>query len=287
MKIFPYFLMLGLFLGPGVAVAKCLNRPDEVPECRYPQGDSWCAEHETRNPYAYSDACLKQRQAESLPDLKKYEAYESVRQKMLQAGWKPYQAPGADSCYEEDSRCANRPEMSSCSGTGMGYCQFLWIKNNEITGICTIGEEALFEGVCKYDIGTTQTVQNVAEDTTTSAQLLKPYQGWWHFPDNTYGCDDEDNQYRVALGTYEYSQELSRIVFGQGATAIGFYDFSCYLPNGKRQDQVLRFSSKCTMEEGQTESGTLSITVRDKNNIAIRFPFSPDDEMLLIRCPSN
>ena len=118
----------------------------------------------------------------------------------------------------------------------------------------------------------------------TSAQLLESYQGWWRYPDNADGCDDEDNKYRVALGTYHYNQNLSQVVFGQGATAIGMYDASCELSNGKQHGQVLQFAAKCTLEEGETESGVLRITVHDQNNIAVRFPYSPDYEMRLIRC---
>lgn len=28
------------------------------PNCRYPQGDDWCAENDRQKPYAYSDKCL-------------------------------------------------------------------------------------------------------------------------------------------------------------------------------------------------------------------------------------
>ena len=38
--------------------AKCLSKPDIAPNCRYPQGDAWCAEKDRANPYAYSDQCL-------------------------------------------------------------------------------------------------------------------------------------------------------------------------------------------------------------------------------------
>lgn len=42
----------------GTVSAKCLPKPDAHPECRYPAGDSWCAEKDRANPYAYSDQCL-------------------------------------------------------------------------------------------------------------------------------------------------------------------------------------------------------------------------------------
>ena len=42
----------------GSISAKCLPTADAYPDCRYPPGDSWCAEKERSNPYAYSDKCL-------------------------------------------------------------------------------------------------------------------------------------------------------------------------------------------------------------------------------------
>ena len=47
-----------LFLLSASVSAKCLPQPDANPECRYPAGDSWCAEKDRANPYAYSDQCL-------------------------------------------------------------------------------------------------------------------------------------------------------------------------------------------------------------------------------------
>lgn len=60
MKTVPYFVLLGLVIGSSTVAAKCLNRPDVVPECRYPSGDSWCAEQGEGGNYAYLDGCLKQ-----------------------------------------------------------------------------------------------------------------------------------------------------------------------------------------------------------------------------------
>ncbi len=84
----------------------------------------------------------------SLPNMQENESYTSIRQKMLQAGWQPFHAPDADVCYKEDERCAGRPEMESCVGTNLGNCRFLWVKDGEKTGICTIGDNAIFDGVC-------------------------------------------------------------------------------------------------------------------------------------------
>lgn len=95
---------------------------------------------------AASEAVAK---SQKLPSFAENEPYANIRQKMLQAGWQPLHAPDADTCYKEDERCQGRPEMESCTGTGLGNCRFLWIKNGEKTGICTIGDNAIFDGVCK------------------------------------------------------------------------------------------------------------------------------------------
>lgn len=84
---------------------------------------------------------------ENPPKIKAGESYSSVRKKMIQAGWQPYHSPEADEC-NNDSRCNGRPEMFSCAGTGMANCKFLWEKNSQIIGICTVGEDAAFDNIC-------------------------------------------------------------------------------------------------------------------------------------------
>ena len=86
-------------------------------------------------------------QTAGLPRLRKGEAYRTVRTKMLRAGWKPYRAPGADRCAKGDRRCAGRPEMEACSGTGVAACRFLWKRRAKTVAILTVGEsEATYNG---------------------------------------------------------------------------------------------------------------------------------------------
>ena len=40
------------------ADSACLKNPDVAPQCRYPQGDGWCAENSPGEPYAYRDKCM-------------------------------------------------------------------------------------------------------------------------------------------------------------------------------------------------------------------------------------
>jgi len=81
------------------------------------------------------------------PKIKAGESYSSVRNKMLAAGWQPYHSPEADDC-NNDSRCNGRPEMAACAGTGLANCKFLWQKNGQTIGICTVGEDAVFDNMC-------------------------------------------------------------------------------------------------------------------------------------------
>lgn len=96
-------------------------------------------------------ACCGVAIAKPLPSFKKHEGYESVRTKLLRAGWKPIHALDADECPDWDVRCKGRPEMFSCAGTGLGSCLFLWEKDGDVKGICTVGEDRpVFSGICPY-----------------------------------------------------------------------------------------------------------------------------------------
>ena len=87
-------------------------------------------------------------QAANLPHFKKHESYTSVRSKMIKSGWKPFHSEDANTCSEFDPRCKGRPEMEACAGSGMANCKFLWKKNGKITAICTVGVDAIFDGIC-------------------------------------------------------------------------------------------------------------------------------------------
>lgn len=85
-------------------------------------------------------------QTTGLPRLKKGENYQSARSKMLKAGWKPFRSPNADKCGDADARCQGRPEMESCSGTGLAPCRFLWKRKGKTVAIFSIGENAVYNG---------------------------------------------------------------------------------------------------------------------------------------------
>ncbi len=80
-------------------------------------------------------------QTGGLPYFKKGENYAKIRIKMLKAGWKPFHAADSDKCQDGDSRCAGRPEMHVCAGTGLGNCEFYWKRKGKLLAIYTVGEE--------------------------------------------------------------------------------------------------------------------------------------------------
>lgn len=80
-------------------------------------------------------------QTGGLPKFKKGEDYKNVRIKMIKAGWKPFHAKNSYKCDSGDTRCEGRPEMFNCSGTGLGFCEFLWKYGGKTLAIYTVGEE--------------------------------------------------------------------------------------------------------------------------------------------------
>src|SRR5689334_20770008 len=79
--------------------------------------------------------------AERLPIFPKRTPYADARESLLILGWKPIHLPDADKCAEDDGRCKGRPEMRSCSGTGLARCVFMWRKNDALIEVDTYGEE--------------------------------------------------------------------------------------------------------------------------------------------------
>jgi hypothetical protein len=83
-----------------------------------------------------------------IPKFAKGESYALARQKMIKAGWAPFQSAAADICPDSDLLCKDRPEMEVCAGTGLAQCKFLWKKEEKIGAIVTTGEsEAVFESL--------------------------------------------------------------------------------------------------------------------------------------------
>lgn len=86
-----------------------------------------------------------------VPRFTEGQPYEQVRERLLGDGWQPVISKNADVCEDGDTRCQGRPEMQSCSGTGLAMCRFEWQRGARRLSICTAGEEqAKFDNVCDY-----------------------------------------------------------------------------------------------------------------------------------------
>jgi len=85
-----------------------------------------------------------------VPPFARTESYAQVRMVLMRDGWQPVVSKEADQCMEGDTRCEGRPEMQTCSGSGLAMCRFRWQRDGQQLTICTAGEEqAMFHSVCQ------------------------------------------------------------------------------------------------------------------------------------------
>ena len=85
-----------------------------------------------------------------VPPFARNESYAQVRVVLMRDGWQPVISKDADQCMEGDTRCEGRPEMQTCSGSGLAMCRFRWRRNGQQLTICTAGEEqAMFHSICE------------------------------------------------------------------------------------------------------------------------------------------
>ena len=85
-----------------------------------------------------------------VPPFARNESYAQVRVVLMRDGWQPVISKEADQCMEGDTRCEGRPEMQTCSGSGLAMCRFRWQRDGQQLTICTAGEEqAMFHSVCQ------------------------------------------------------------------------------------------------------------------------------------------
>lgn len=80
--------------------------------------------------------------AQSLPAITPGTPYDQARRALLAEGWQPLRDPDADRCGPTDRRCAGRPEMVACSGTGEAPCLFAWQRDGTTIEVVTRGEDA-------------------------------------------------------------------------------------------------------------------------------------------------
>ena len=85
------------------------------------------------------------------PHFSSGEPYSAVREKLINEGWSPVISPDSYVCIDGDVRCANRPEMEACSGSGLAPCKFVWSKDGYNLNVFTVGVDATDEGDAAFD----------------------------------------------------------------------------------------------------------------------------------------
>jgi len=119
---------------------------------------------------------------------------------------------------------------------------------------------------------------------------VHPVDGWWGWDFDKNGCNDVDNQYRVALGKYKQLKRIGSepgygIKFGEGSEKIGMYDGGCDLSEKKVIGNRIEYRASCEFEH-EKHSGPAIITFIDKDNIYLKTPsFDPESKGIgLVRC---
>ncbi|MFA9287065.1 hypothetical protein ACCQ08_19945 [Comamonas sp. SY3] len=98
---------------------------------------------------AAREPAVAHKKGRPIPPFSRNETYAAVRTVLMRDGWQPVLSKDADTCMDGDSRCEGRPEMLTCSGSGLAMCRFGWQRDSEQLTICTAGEEqAMFHSVC-------------------------------------------------------------------------------------------------------------------------------------------
>lgn len=118
--------------------------------------------------------------------------------------------------------------------------------------------------------GTTGAAAQTATSQTSAVANLEALTGWWRYDYNESGCDDEDGQYRAALGRYEINSDRE-LVAGTGPLRFGFYDGECELVEPLFRDGKLEMVAICT-SEGEAFNGRATIEALGQDSIAITGP---------------
>jgi hypothetical protein len=84
---------------------------------------------------------------QGLPTFPRETVYAEARRSLIGLGWSPVTLPDADRCSPRDGRCAGRPEMVACSGTGIAACAFAWRRGDTLVEVLTAGENPVVTGV--------------------------------------------------------------------------------------------------------------------------------------------
>jgi hypothetical protein len=110
----------------------------------HPSAFSHCRQAALQNSWARVNG---QRKRALYPTFKKYTAYRTARERLLQLNWESASDSHADQCIKDDARCEGFPEMQSCSGTSQANCLFLWKKAGTLIAVSTIDDPPVIEAV--------------------------------------------------------------------------------------------------------------------------------------------
>jgi uncharacterized protein len=143
------------------------------------------------------------------------------------------------------------------------------------------------DALCEYPVvsGVNWGCSDTSPQATAQPDFvqLKNLQGWWRFQDVALGCNDSDNQARVAIGSWSYDNARGEVVFDDTSEPrIGFYESVCSIAEGTYDHGNLVFSSSCT-SEGQKSQGPTKIVVISADEIKLQTPVTAQTH--LIRCP--
>lgn len=114
---------------------------------------------------------------------------------------------------------------------------------------------------------------------------LDDLQGWWRSddPELEWGCNDSDNQYRIAIGRWNFDNTTGRIKFDNSLPPrIGFYEASCILKDATPGPGYIAFRSDC-VSDGEKISGLTTIEIVSHDSIKLQTPVTHTTG--LVRCP--
>jgi hypothetical protein len=107
--------------------------------------------------------------------------------------------------------------------------------------------------------------------------------GWWWYEKYGNGCDDTDNQYRLALGSW-HRTDNGEIAFGKGPFAVGMYEGGCTLSDLRVESDAIVFQGECEQEQ-EPYSGEGRISITSLETINLQLPGATDDGIILRACP--
>jgi hypothetical protein len=199
--------------------------------------------------------------AAEFPTLPKNVKYEVVRARLLKDGYTP--VPQKGGCDDYDNRCKRYPETEACSGTGMGYCKFIWhAPDNGIYEIVTIGDDTIFDGAtctanCRGKSGAVEGVRPaksvpwekhpdlswpatpITVQTSNGAEDIGTTKGYFErYSAKGIACDAVDAPRRAVTITCRDPIHGTKTVYAGGFVGAGYLVVSHISVDGKLLDPL-------------------------------------------------